>query len=105
MRFLVLCLLAACLALVRPVASRADEAYASAGNDDLLCANAPAGTVEKVPPPFDRWLVVVCAPQSQALVPVEGTIWFAHGSTEPVSILALPPAATAVPGSGDYNPG
>jgi hypothetical protein len=97
-------MLAACLALARPAASRADAAYASSGND-LLCANAPAGTVEKVPPPFDRWLVVVCAPQSQALVPVEGAIWFAHGTVEPVSILALPPAATAVPRSDDYNPG
>ncbi|MCE9649732.1 MAG: hypothetical protein K8R18_08930 [Parvibaculum sp.] len=71
---------------------------------DLLCANAPAGTVEEVPPPFNLWLVVVCAPQSQALVPVEGTIWFAHGTVEPVSILALPPAATPVPPSEGYNP-
>lgn len=72
---------------------------------DLLCAHAPAGSVQPVPPPFDFWLVVVCAPQSQALVPIEGMAWFAHGTKDPVSILALPPGATPVPHSDDYNPG
>lgn len=72
--------------------------------DDLLCANAPSGTVETVPAPFDRWLVLVCAPQSQALVPIEGTIWFAHGGQEPVSILALPPGATPMWKTDQYDP-
>lgn len=76
----------------------------SARADDLLCEHAPAGMVEKVPPPFNFWMVLVCAPQSQALVPVEGTIWFAHGTADPVSILALPPGTTPVPKTDDYNP-
>jgi hypothetical protein len=76
----------------------------SSSTDDLLCDRAPAGTVQPVPSPFDRWLVLICAPQSQALVPVEGTIWFAHGTVDPVSILALPPGATPVPKSDEYDP-
>lgn len=72
--------------------------------DDLLCAHAPAGSVQSVPSPFNLWLVVVCAPQSQALVPIEGMAWFAHGTQNPVSILALPPGATPVPRSEGYNP-
>lgn len=71
---------------------------------DLLCEHAPSGFVQPVPQPFNRWMLVVCARQSQALVPVKGMIWYAHGSTEPISILALPPGATSLPASRDYNP-
>ncbi len=79
-------------------------ATTAAKADDLLCAHAPTGSVRPVPPPFNLWLVVVCAPQSQALVPVEGMAWFTHGTKNPVSILALPPGATPVPRSAEYNP-
>jgi hypothetical protein len=103
MRFLTLCGLAACLALAHPAAPRADETFASSG-DDLLCAHAPTGSVQRVPAPFDHWLVLVCAPQSQALVPVEGTIWFSHGTADAVSILALPPGTMPIPRTDEYDP-
>ena len=73
-------------------------------DDDLLCAHAPAGTVKPLPAPFKFWMVLVCAPQAQAFVPVEGMVWFAHGSTEPVSVLALPPGVAPLPRTADYNP-
>lgn len=89
------------------VAAQADEPSGIANAttaDDLLCAHAPAGSVRPVPPPFNFWLILVCGPQSQALVPIEGMAWLAHGTREPVSILALPPDATPVPHSAEYNP-
>lgn len=72
--------------------------------NDLLCAHAPANTVPSVPAPFKFWMVLVCAPQAQALVPIEGMVWFAHGTKEPVSVLALPPGIAAMPRTVDYNP-
>lgn len=94
--------------LILSAAGHADDVRGAveqpASGDDLLCAHAPSGTVETVPSPFDRWLVLVCAPQSQALVPLEGTIWFAHGGREPVSILALPPGATPMLKSDGFDP-
>lgn len=95
MRFLALLMLASCLALAWPSASRAD---------DLLCAHAPSGSVETVPAPFDHWLVLVCARQSQALVPIEGMMWFAHATANPVSILALPPGTPEIPRTDEYDP-
>lgn len=68
--------------------------------DDLLCLHAPKGSVAPVPSPFDRWLVVVCSASGQALVPVAGSVWYAHGSREPISILALPPSSTQEAGAG-----
>lgn len=65
--------------------------------DDLLCTHAPKGSVAPVPAPFDRWLVVVCSVSGQALVPVAGAVWYAHGSREAVSILALPPSSEGDP--------
>lgn len=76
-----------------PAASRSNAAAAL--TDDFLCAHAPQGTVAPVPAPFDRWLVVVCTVEGQALVPVEGTAWYAYGSRDLVSILALPPGTPA----------
>lgn len=70
---------------------------------DFLCARAPAGTTAPVPPPFDGWLVRVCASAGQALVPVDGQAWVAHGSADPVSILALVPGATP-PGGAGFDP-
>lgn len=99
MRFLALFVLASCLALAWPSASQA-----APSGDDLLCDHAPVGAVEAVPAPFDRWLVLVCARQSQALVPIEGMMWFAHGATNPVSILALPPGTPPIPRTDEYDP-
>lgn len=100
---LLLSALVGCLAFAIASSARAAEASSST-TEDLICAHAPAGTVEAVPPPFNVWMVLVCAPQSQALVPVEGMLWFAHGTADPVSILALPPGTSPVPKTDDYNP-
>lgn len=74
------------------------------GGEDLACEHAAAGTVPTVPSPLDMWVVLVCSSMGQALVPVEGMVWVAHGTGEPVSILALPPGATPVPRSADIDP-
>ncbi len=89
----------------RPAATTAPAKTAAAAPDasDFLCANAPEGMTAEVPPPFNGWLVRVCAPQGQALVPVEGQAWVAFGSADPVSILALAPGATA-PGGAGFDP-
>ena len=66
------------------------------GPVDLLCAHAPKGAVQPVPVPFNYWVVLVCGPQSQALVPIKGMKWVTHGTNEPISILALPPGSPPV---------
>jgi hypothetical protein len=83
-----------------PTGSIAPEAKA----DDLSCAHASAGLVPAVPSPLDLWVVLVCPAGGQALVPVEGMVWLSHGTNDPVSILALPPGATPVPKSEDFDP-
>ena len=70
----------------------------------LLCGNAPSDFVKPLPAPFDIWMVLVCGLQSQALVPVEGMVWFSHGTTDAVSILALPPDAMPLPKTDEYDP-
>lgn len=80
-----------------PAAARADDA------EDFLCERAPQGKAKPVPAPFNRWLVRVCAPQGQALVPVLGEAWVAHGSADPVSILAMPPGAVPPPSIGAFD--
>lgn len=82
----------AALALVAPLFVGA-PAHAAA-QEDLLCDRAPAGSVPAVPKPFNLWAVIVCSASGHALVPIEGMVWLAHGTAEPVSVLALPPAAT-----------
>ncbi len=77
---------------------------ASAAQEDLLCDHAPAGTVPAVPKPFSLWTVIVCSASGHALVPIEGVVWLAHGTTEPVSILALPPSATPLTKTKDFDP-
>ncbi|MGB5093703.1 MAG: hypothetical protein WBN97_10395 [Parvibaculum sp.] len=79
----------------------------SAGNpddNDLMCEHAPAGTVVEVPAPFNQWLVLVCSPIGQALVPVKGASWVAHGTLDPISILAQPPTASVIPPSDEFDP-
>lgn len=71
--------------------------------EDFLCGRAPEGTTVPVPAPFNRWLVRVCAPQGQALVPVLGEAWVAHGSADVVSILAMPPGAVPPPSVGAFD--
>ncbi|MCF8469307.1 MAG: hypothetical protein K9G30_00830 [Parvibaculum sp.] len=72
--------------------------------EDFLCARAPAGKATPVPAPFGKWLVRVCSPQGQALIPVEGEAWVAHGSADPLSILAMPPDTVPLPQTGNFDP-
>ncbi|MDO8420803.1 MAG: hypothetical protein Q7S99_01460 [Parvibaculum sp.] len=76
----------------------------AAADAALLCGNAPSAFVKPLPAPFNIWMALVCAPQSQALVPVEGMVWFTHGTNEAVSILALPPDAMPLPKTDEYDP-
>lgn len=80
------------------------SAAQAAPQEDLLCDHAPAGTVPAVPNPFSHWAVIVCSASGHALVPVEGMVWLAHGTAEPVAVLALPPAATPMPKTKDFDP-
>lgn len=110
MRFFFLLLLIAPLYVAAAGVARAETPASDFPVDvdgpvDLLCAHAPKGTVQPVPPPFNYWVVLVCGPQSQALVPIEGMKWVTHGTDETVSILALPPGASPVPPAEDYVPG
>ena len=81
------------------------ERTASIAEDptDFLCGRAPAGKTAAVPAPFDRWLVRVCSPKGQALVPVQGEAWVAHGSADPVSILAMPPGVVPPPADATFD--
>lgn len=83
-----------------PAEGRADTPADAA----FLCLDAPKGMTVPVPSPFDRWMVRVCSAQGQALVPVMGEAWVAHGSSEAVSILALPPGRKPEPASADFDP-
>ena len=82
----------------------APTASATEDPDDFLCNRAPAGKATVVPAPFDQWAVLVCTWSGQALVPVMGDAWVAHGTTETVSILALPPGAAEPSPGPDFDP-
>jgi hypothetical protein len=71
--------------------------------DDFLCSRAPAGKAVPIPPPFDRWLVLVCTRDGQALVPVEGEAWVVRGSADIVSLFALPPGTEAPPRGAGFD--
>jgi hypothetical protein len=82
----------------------ADLSVGKPADAGFLCLDAPKGMTVPVPAPFDRWMVRVCSAQGQALVPVMGVAWVAHGSSEAVSILALPPGQTPKPASAGFDP-
>lgn len=82
----------------------AAQPHAADTPDDFFCTRAPAGKAMPVPAPFDKWLVRVCSPQGQALIPVEGEAWVAHGSADPLSILATPPDTVPMPQTGNFDP-
>lgn len=87
-----------------PAPSTAQAQATAEDPDDFLCSRAPAGKTTPVPPPFNQWLVRVCSPRGQALVPVFGEAWVAHNSADPVSLLAMPPGAVPPPSIGAFDP-
>lgn len=93
-----------CLSVMLGLMAASHSASATPAVDTLMCDDAPAGFVKPVPAPFRFWMVVVCGPQSQALVPIEGMMWMTPHSDEPISILALPPGSTSLPKTPDYDP-
>jgi len=95
---------AADAAASEPAAPSPAPRTAEADPEDFLCTRAPAGKAVAVPPPFDRWVVRVCSPRGQALVPVLGNAWVAHNSADPVSILAMPPGTVLPPSTGAFDP-
>lgn len=103
-RVIAFCAFIGNVAAVNTAMAQGAASAAPAADAVLLCGNAPSDFVKPVPPPFNLWMALVCAPQSQALVPVEGMVWFAHGTKEAISILALPPDAIPLPKTEDYDP-
>ncbi|MAB13207.1 MAG: hypothetical protein CMI59_04820 [Parvibaculum sp.] len=87
-----------------PADMPADQSVEKPADAAFLCLDAPKGMTVPVPAPFDRWMVRVCSAQGQALVPVMGVVWVAHGSSEAVSILALPPGQAPKPASDGFDP-
>lgn len=102
--FVAVCALLGGGAEINAAAAAGASQGADADEAALLCGNAPSDFVKPMPAPFNFWMVIVCGPQSQALVPIEGMVWFAHGTEEAISILALPPEATPLPKTDDYDP-
>lgn len=92
------------LLVVLGLLAASHSASATPAVDNLMCADAPADFVKPIPAPLRFWVVVVCGPQSQALVPVEGMVWKAPGSDNLISILALPPGSSPLPKTADYDP-
>lgn len=71
---------------------------------DILCDNAPPGTVEEIPPPLDRWIIVLCAPDGQALMPRlrdEVEMWLERDTARPFKIAAAP--AGVLQGTGSFT--
>jgi len=61
---------------------------------DILCENAPAGTVEDIPPPLDQWIIVLCTPEGQVLLPRlrdEVEMWLERKTGSVFKIDAAPP--------------
>jgi hypothetical protein len=78
-------LFAAVAALVLAGALAGGAAGQGAEGVDILCDDAPPGSVETVPPPLDAWIVVLCTPDGQALAPrVRGTVevWLHRDTAE-----------------------
>lgn len=89
---------------IAPPALGLSEAANGQPDNDLMCEHAPTGTVAEVPYPFNQWLVLVCSPLGQALVPPKGTKWVAHGTFDPISILAQPPSVSPLPETDQFDP-
>src|SRR5579863_6204267 len=84
---LLLCLIA--LADLAPLAAEG----AGTDKEDVLCANAPQGSVEKLPEIIARWVVVLCTPTGHALAPnIEDKpiVWIAQTDGRPFMLQAAP---------------
>lgn len=71
------------------------QACAAEGNSaaqDMMCGNAPQGSVVALPESVRDWVIVLCTPAGQALGPVEQdrmTLWIA-ANEKPFLLYAFP---------------
>lgn len=82
-------LLAVFIFSFRPALADQDES----AKKDMLCANAPPGSVVKLPEMVAHWVVVLCTPSGHALAPEIGdkaTIWVAQTNSQPFMLSAAP---------------
>lgn len=87
----------ACLVILIWVAGPGASAQQSA-DPDILCENAPAGTVEDIPPPLDQWIIVLCTPEGQVLLPRlrdEVEMWLERKTGSVFKVNAAPPGVLA----------
>lgn len=86
------------LATLPGVALAQDAATRQPALDDLLCANAPEGTVEPLPDLVADWAMILCTSDGQALAPPEGdtqTLWLHQDTASPFLLYAAPKGALA----------
>lgn len=60
---------------------------------DILCDNAPPGTVAEIPPPVARWVILLCTQRGQTLtarVGDEVVMWLERGTAIPFQLAAAP---------------
>lgn len=84
-----------CLMMLTWVAGTGAGAQEPA-DPDILCQNAPEGTVADIPPPLDQWIIVLCTPDGQVLLPRlrdEVEMWLERKTGSVFRINAAPPGA------------
>lgn len=60
---------------------------------DILCDNAPPGTVAEIPPPVAKWVILLCTRQGQTLAARVGDeleMWLERGTAVPFQLAAAP---------------
>lgn len=60
---------------------------------DILCENAPPGTVAEIPPPVAKWIILLCTERGQSLtarVGDEVEMWLERGTAIPFQLAAAP---------------
>lgn len=60
---------------------------------DILCNNAPPGTVAEIPPPVAKWIILLCTERGQTLtarVGDEVEMWLERGTAVPFQLAAAP---------------
>tara|TARA_R110002110_G_scaffold376568_2_gene586742 strand:- start:250258 stop:250833 length:576 start_codon:yes stop_codon:yes gene_type:complete len=72
-----------------PVTVAAQTKY----DPDILCENAPSGTVAEIPLPVAKWIILLCTERGQTLtarVGDEVEMWLERGTAVPFQLAAAP---------------
>ena len=75
------------LSLVPPAAAQTET------DPDILCENAPPGTVAEIPPPVAEWIILLCTRRGQTLAARFGDeveMWLERGTAIPFQLAAAP---------------